>query len=89
MDSTTTYHHYRTDPQLYNVVYHRYINRTTTYHHCTTDLHLYNVLRHGYMDPIYIYGTDLQQYNVLYHGFMAVVQPIITIEHNQSHRTFQ
>ena len=42
MESTATYHHYRTDLKLYNVLPNVYIEPTTTYHQCRTDLQLYN-----------------------------------------------
>ena len=38
LDLTTTYHHCRTDLQLYNVFNQRYMNSN-----CRTDLQLYNV----------------------------------------------
>ena len=89
MDPTTTYHHCRTDLQLYNVLYQRYLNSnrdgymdsTTTYNHCRTNLQLYNGLYHGYTDNITTYHhcrTQPQPLNVC--NMYTVLQPIITVE---------
>ena len=83
MESTTTYHHYKTHLQLFNVLPHGYMDLITTYHECRIDLQLYNVLYHRYMESttIIIHVEQIYSYTTFYIMYKWIVlQPIITVE---------
>ena len=50
MDSTINYHHYRTDLQPYNVLYHKYLDLLQPVITVEQIYSYATFLRHGYMD---------------------------------------